>query len=156
MRRKRNITREIPADRVYGSIVVTKLINYLMVDGKKSIAEKIVYGALERAGKELKQEPMMALEEAIKNTSPMLEVRSRRVGGATYQIPKEVRTERRLQLSLRWIVEASCGHKKRYSMIEALSEELVLAAKGEGDAVKKKENMHRMAEANRAFAHFAW
>ena len=156
MRRKRNIKRDIPADRVYGSPVVTKLITYLMVDGKKSVAEKLVYGALERAGKEMEQEPMQVLEEAIKNTSPVLEVRSRRVGGATYQVPMDVRPERRLQLSLRWIVGASRGHKNRRTMVDALAQELVLAAKGEGEAVKKKDNMHRMAEANRAFAHFAW
>ena len=115
-----------------------------------------MYAALEQAGKELEQEPMQVLEEALKNTSPALEVRSRRVGGATYQVPMDVRPERRVQLSLRWIVNASRGHKSRKSMADVLAQELVLAAKGEGEAVKKKENMHRMAEANRAFAHFAW
>jgi len=156
MRRKRNIKRDIEPDRVYGSPIVTKLISYIMLDGKRSVAERVVYDALEVAGKELKQEPLAVLEEAIKNTSPSLEVRSRRVGGATYQIPREVRVERRLQLSLRWIVAAARGNKTRRSMSGALSKELVSAAKGEGEAVKKKENMHRMAEANRAFAHFAW
>lgn len=156
MRRAKNIKREIPADRVYGSPLVTKLITYIMVDGKKSVAEKLVYAALEQAGKELEQEPMQVLEEAMKNTSPALEVRSRRVGGATYQVPMDVRPERRVQLSLRWIVGASRAHKTRKSMADALAQELVLAAKGEGEAVKKKDNMHRMAEANRAFAHFAW
>ena len=156
MRRKRNIKRDIEPDRVYGSPIVTKLITYIMLDGKKSVAERVVYDALERAGKEMEQEPMTVLEEAIKNTSPVLEVRSRRVGGATYQVPKEVRPERRLQLSLRWIVAASRARKTRRSMGEALAQELVLAAKNEGEAVKKRENMHRMAEANRAFAHFAW
>jgi len=156
MRRKRNIKRDIPGDRVYGALIVTKLINYIMLDGRKATAESLVYEALTAAGKEMEQEPLAVLEEAIRNTSPVLEVRSRRVGGATYQIPKEVRPERRLQLSLRWIVEASRARKPRRSMSEALAQELVLAAKGEGNAVKKKENMHRMAEANRAFAHFAW
>ena len=156
MRRKRNIARNIPADREYGSVTVTRLINYVMLDGKKSLAERIVYEALSRAGKELEMEPLKVLEEALQNTSPVLEVRSRRVGGATYQVPREVRTERRLQLSLRWIVGAARSQKTRTSMAEALAQELVLAAKGEGEAVKKKENMHRMAEANRAFAHFAW
>lgn len=156
MRRKRNIHRDIPADRVYGSIIVTKLINYVMIGGKKSVAEKVVYDALSRAGKELKQEPLKVLEAAIANTSPVLEVRSRRVGGATYQVPREVRTERRMQLALRWIIGVARGNKTKRSMAEALAQELVLAAKGEGEAVKKKENMHRMAEANRAFAHFAW
>ena len=156
MRRKRNIKRDIEPDRVYGSPIVTKFIGYVMVDGKRSVAEKVVYDALERAGKEMETEPLTVLEEAIKNTSPVLEVRSRRVGGATYQVPREVRVERRLQLSLRWIVASARGNKSRRSMAEAISKELVLAAKGEGEAVKKKENMHRMAEANRAFAHFAW
>jgi len=156
MRKNKNIKRDTEPDRLYGSVVVTKLINYIMVDGKKSVAESIVYDALARAGKELETEPVKVLEEALNNTSPVLEVRSRRVGGATYQVPREVRPERRMQLSLRWLVAASRGHKKRHSMAEALAEEIVLAAKGEGDAVKKKENMHRMAEANRAFAHFAW
>lgn len=156
MRRKRNIKRDIVPDRVYGSPVVSKLITYVMLDGKKSVAERVVYEALTQAGKEMEQEPMMVLEEAIKNTSPILEVRSRRVGGATYQIPRDVRPERRLQLALRWIVAASRGQKTRRSMAGAIAKELVLAAKGEGEAVKKKENMHRMAEANRAFAHFAW
>jgi small subunit ribosomal protein S7 len=156
MRKNRNIRHHSEPDRRYGSLTVTKLINYIMVDGKKSVAETIVYSALERAGKELEMEPIKVLEEALNNTSPVLEVRSRRVGGATYQVPREVRPERRMQLSLRWIVAGARSHKKRHSMAEALAEELVLAAKGEGEAVKKKDNMHRMAEANRAFAHFAW
>ena len=156
MRRKRNIKREIVPDRLYGSPTVTKLIAYVMEDGKKSTAERIVYGALQAAGKKLGKEPIAVFEEAIKNTSPVLEVKSRRVGGATYQVPREVRGERRLQLALRWIVSASRGHKTRKSMAEALGEELALAAQGQGLAVKKREDMHRMAEANRAFAHFSW
>lgn len=156
MRRKRNFKRDIVPDRQYGSPVVSKLISYVMIAGKKSVAEKIVYVGLEAAGKKLEKEPMVVLEEAVKNTSPVLEVKSRRVGGATYQVPREVRGERRLQLSLRWIVSASRGHKTRHSMAEALAEELALAAQGTGSAVKKKEDMHRMAEANRAFAHFSW
>lgn len=156
MRRKRNLKREIVPDRVYGSPVVTKLIAYVMEDGKKSVAERIVYNGIQAAAKKIEKEPLVVLEEAVKNTSPVLEVKSRRVGGATYQVPREVRGERRLQLSLRWIVSASRGHKKRHSMAEALAEELVLAAQGTGSAVKKKDDMHRMAEANRAFAHFSW
>lgn len=156
MRRKRNIKRDTPPDRKFGSIEVTKLVNYVMRDGKKTTAEKIVYHALEDAGKKLTKEPLAVFEEALKNTSPVLEVKSRRVGGATYQVPREVRGERRLQLALRWIVSASHGHKKRHSMEEALAEELVLAAQGTGSAVKKRDDMHRMAEANRAFAHFSW
>lgn len=156
MRRKRQFKRDIPPDRVYGSPVVAKLINYMMLKGKKSVAERIVYAAMEQAGKKMDKEPLAVLETAIKNTSPALEVKSRRVGGATYQVPREVRGERKLQLSLRWIVSASRGHKTRKSMREALSEELALAAQGTGSAVKKKDDMHRMAEANRAFAHFSW
>ncbi|OHA49484.1 MAG: 30S ribosomal protein S7 [Candidatus Terrybacteria bacterium RIFCSPLOWO2_01_FULL_58_14] len=156
MRRQKNLQREIVPDRKYGSPVATKLISYVMRDGKKSIAERIVYAALEEAGKKLEREPSEVLNAAIEHTSPVIEVRSRRVGGATYQVPREVRGERRLQLALRWIVSAARGHKKRHSMAEALAEELLLAAKGEGSAVKRKDDMHKMAEANRAFAHFAW
>ena len=156
MRRKRQTKREIMPDRVYGSPVVTKLVNYVMIGGKKSVAERIVYRALDEAGKKLEREPIAVLEEALKNTSPVLEVKSRRVGGATYQVPREVRGERRTQLAFRWIVSASRGHKPRRSMAEALAEELALAAQGQGFAVKKRDDMHRMAEANRAFAHFSW
>jgi small subunit ribosomal protein S7 len=156
MRRKRQFKRPPQLDRVYGSPLVAKLITYVMHDGKKTIAERIVYAALTEAGKKLEREPLAVLDEAIKNTAPVLEVKSRRVGGATYQVPREVRGERRTQLALRWIVLASRGHKTRRSMAEALAEELVLAAQGQGSAVKKRDDMHRMAEANRAFAHFAW
>lgn len=143
-------------DRVYNSPIVTKLITYIMIDGKKSVAERLVYQALEEAGKKMEREPMVVLDDALKNTQPVLEVKSRRVGGATYQVPREVRGERRLQLALRWIVSASRGHKTRKSMVDALAEELMLAAQGTGSAVKKRDDMHRMAEANRAFAHFSW
>ncbi|MBI4059607.1 30S ribosomal protein S7, partial [Candidatus Giovannonibacteria bacterium] len=123
--------------------------------GKKNTARDIVYEALDLAGKKTKKEPMAVFEDAIKNVSPALEVRSRRVGGANYQVPREVRPERRLALAMRWLTKAARS-KKGKPMAEKLAEELVLASKNEGVAVKKKEDTHKMAEANRAFAHFAW
>ena len=156
MRRNRKLHKREKLDRLYNSPLVGKLINYVMYDGRRLTAERVVYAALKEAAKRTEKEPLAVFEEALKNTSPVLEVRSRRVGGATYQVPREVRGERRVQLSLRWIVAASRGHKKRKNMAEALAEELALAAQGQGSAVKKREDMHKMAEANRAFAHFAW
>ncbi|QQG45881.1 MAG: 30S ribosomal protein S7 [Candidatus Niyogibacteria bacterium] len=155
MRRKVKIKTSIEPDYRYGSIVVSKLINHIMLSGKKNIARKIVYSALDLAGKTAKKEPMTVLDEAIKNISPALEVRSRRVGGANYQVPREVRPERRLTLAMRWLIQAA-ESKKGKPMSEKLAEELILASKNEGAAVKKKEDTHKMAEANRAFAHFAW
>ena len=155
-RKKKKIASHFQPDRVYNSPVVGKLITYIMQDGRKLTAERLVYQALEEAGKRIEKEPLVVFEEAMKNTSPVLEVRSRRVGGATYQVPREVRGERRVQLSLRWIVSAARGHKKRKNLVEALAEEIALAAQGQGSAVKKRDDTHKMAEANRAFAHFAW
>jgi small subunit ribosomal protein S7 len=155
MRRKvknRNIVR---ADRVYNSPEIGKFINYIMWDGKKSNAEAIVYTALENASKKLNVPALEVFKKVVENCSPVMEVRSRRIGGANYQVPREVRPERRVQLSLRWIIEASRG-KKGKPMAEKLEEELVLGFKGEGTAVKKKEDVHRMADANKAFAHFTW
>ena len=155
MRRKvknRNIVRP---DRMYNSPEVGKFINYIMWDGKKSTAESIVYGALESASKKLNVPALEVFKKVVENCSPVMEVRSRRIGGANYQVPREVRPERRLQLALRWIIEASRG-KKGKPMAEKLEEELVLGFKGEGSAVKKKEDVHRMADANKAFAHFTW
>lgn len=140
-------------DEVYGSVKVSKLINYVMEEGKKDTARKIVYKVLDELKKD--GDPVTILEEALENAAPSVEVRSRRVGGANYQVPREVRPERRLALGLRWIVNAA-ESKKGIPMAESLLTELRAAQKGEGEAVSKKETTHRMAEANKAFAHFAW
>ena len=140
-------------DAVYGSVRVAKLINSIMHDGKKDTARLLVYAALDSlkdAG-----DPVALFEEALKNVEPSVEVRSRRVGGANYQVPVEVRPERRLALALRWIINAARA-KSGSPMSERLASELRAAAKGEGEAVTKRENVHKMAEANKAFAHFAW
>ena len=140
-------------DEVYGSLKVSKLINYVMERGKKDTARKIVYKVMEELKKE--GDPVAILDEALEKASPSVEVRSRRVGGANYQVPREVRPERRLALGLRWIVEAAEGTKGK-PMADSLLAEIQAALKGEGAAVTKKETTHRMAEANKAFAHFAW
>ena len=155
MRRKRNIKREITPDQKYQSALVQKFINYVMYEGKKSVAEKVVYGAFDIIEKEAKQDPVAVFNLAIQNASPFLEVRSRRVGGANYQVPREVRGERKLSLAFRWII-GSARAKTGTPMSKRLAEEIMLAAKNEGIAVKKKTDMHRMADANKAFAHFAW
>jgi small subunit ribosomal protein S7 len=156
MRRKKTFKREPNPDPKYGSVLVARFINRLMEGGKKSIAQNIFYEAIEAATKELKKEnPPEILEEAIKNTSPLLEVKSRRVGGANYQVPYEVKGKRREALAIRWIIEAS-RKKKGAAMAKKLAKELTDAYNNTGDAVKKKEDMHKVAEANRAFAHFAW
>lgn len=146
--------RNMPSpDSVYGSVRVAKLINSIMHDGKKDTARLLVYRALDSlkdAG-----DPVALFEEALKNVEPSVEVRSRRVGGANYQVPVEVRPERRLALALRWIINAARA-KSGSPMSERLAAELRAAAKGEGEAVTKRENVHKMAEANKAFAHFAW
>lgn len=140
-------------DEVYGSVKVSKLINYVMECGKKDTAKKIVYKVMDELKKE--GDPIAILEEALEKASPSVEVRSRRVGGANYQVPREVRPERRMALGLRWIVQAAEGTKGK-PMAETLLNEIKAAHKGEGAAVTKKETTHRMAEANKAFAHFAW
>ena len=156
MRRKKTVKRELNLDPKYNSILVAKFINKLMKGGKKSTAQVIFYNALESASRELKKEsPLEVLEEAIKNTSPLLEVKSRRVGGANYQVPYEVRGKRREALAIRWIIEVA-RKKKGACMADKLTKELMDAHNNAGDAIKKKEDMHRVAEANRAFAHFAW
>jgi small subunit ribosomal protein S7 len=156
MRRDIKNKNEVGPDPIYQSIKVAKLINYIMRSGKKEIARKTVYGALDVVKEKTKNDnPVDVFEEAIKNTAPQMEVRSRRVGGANYQVPVEVRPERRLALSLRWMVEAARG-KKGKPIMEKLADEIVSASKNEGEAVKKRENTHKMAEANKAFAHFAW
>ncbi len=152
-RRKKKIT--FVPDPIYGDIMVAKFINKVMERGKKSIARKIVYSAFEIISKETKEKPLQVFEKAIENTSPLLEVKAKRVGGATYQVPREVKKERGTTLAMRWIIQAA-RTKKGKPMKEKLADELIFASKNEGAAVKKKENAHRMAEANRAFAHFAW
>lgn len=156
MRKKKAVQIEINPDPKYNSVLVTKFINNLMQQGKKSTAQKIFYFALEIAGKNLKKENFLEiLEQAIKNTSPLLEVKSKRVGGANYQVPYEVKGKRKEALAMRWIIGAA-RRKKGKAMAEKLSQELMDAFNNTGDAVKKKDETHRVAEANRAFAHFAW
>lgn len=155
MRRKKNYTREHKADLKYGNILVGRFINYLMENGKKSVAERVMYGALDLIEKQTKQAPVAVLEKALENATPMVEVASKRVGGANYQVPREVRPARKFMLAAHWMIDAARG-KKGKPMAEKLAEELLLASKNEGAAIKKKQDMHRMAEANRAFAHFSW
>lgn len=155
MTRRKKEKREILPDPVYNNVIVAKFINKIMERGKKTIARKIVYGAFNIIKEKTKKEPLEILEKAIENAGPLLEVKSKRVGGATYQVPREVRGERRVTLAMRWIINVSRS-KKGKPMAEKLAEEIILAAKKEGAAVKKKQDTHRMAEANRAFAHFAW
>lgn len=156
MRRKINIKRELKPDAIYSSVKLTKFMNYVMESGKKNTARKIVYNCMEDIKEKAKVEaPLEVFEAALKNTAPQMEVRSRRVGGANYQVPREVRPERKQALSMKWIVEAARG-KKGKPMAEKLADEIIAASKNEGEAVKKRENVHKMAEANKAFAHFAW
>ncbi len=156
MRRPLKNKKQLTPDGVYGNINVAKLINYIMLDGKKNVARKVVYDAFEiLKGEDGKTDPVEIFETAIQNVGPSMEVRSRRVGGANYQVPVEVRKERRLSLALRWII-AAAKSKKGSNMSKRLADELLAASKGEGEAVTKKENTHKMAEANKAFAHFAW
>lgn len=154
MRGKSASARIIAPDSKFGNVQVAKLINYVMKDGKKTTAQAVVYGAFEKISEKTKADPVEIFENALKNTMPTLEVKSKRVGGANYQIPMPVRGERRLALSFRWLLETT-RHKKGRPMADKLADELIAAAKGEGDAVKKKQDVQRMAEANRAFAHFA-
>lgn len=154
MRRKRKYKREISPDPVYQNVVVAKFINRLMTRGKKATAQRVLYGAFDILAKQGK-DPVQVFDEAIRNISPVLEVKSKRIGGANYQVPREVRGDRRLTLAIRWLVEA-CRSKKGKPMSERLAEEFLAAAKNEGTAIKKKIDMHRMAEANKAFAHFSW
>ncbi len=140
-------------DEVYGSVKVHKLINYVMERGKKDTARQIVYKVMEELKKD--GDPVALFEQALENASPTVEVRSRRVGGANYQVPRETRPERRNFLAMTWMI-AAARSKKGKPMANKLAEEILLAAKNEGEAAKKKENVHRMAEANKAFAHFSW
>ena len=147
--------REILPDAKYGDRVLSKFMNNLMIDGKKSVAESIVYGALERMEKRLKREPVQAFHEALDNVKPSVEVRSRRVGGATYQVPVEVRIERREALAIRWVITAA-RKRNEHTMEERLAAELSDAVNNRGTAVKKREDTHKMADANKAFSHYRW
>ncbi len=153
MRKKRVYRKHYAPDPTHGRTDLGRFINYVMQDGKKSIAERLVYGALEKIKADSKQDPVKVFELAIQNASPQLEVASKRVGGANYQVPREVRPERRFILACRWIIGAARGRKGQ-GMAKKLAEEILAASKNEGAAIKKKLDMHRMAEANRAFAHF--
>jgi small subunit ribosomal protein S7 len=147
--------REILPDAKYGDKVLTKFMNNLMLDGKKSVAESIVYGALSRVETRLKREPISCFHEALENVKPSVEVRSRRVGGATYQVPVEVRTERREALAIRWLIIAA-RKRNENTMEERLAAELSDAVNNRGTAVKKREDTHKMADANKAFSHYRW
>jgi small subunit ribosomal protein S7 len=154
-RRHRAEKREIIPDPKFGDLVVTKFMNAIMYDGKKSVAEKIVYDAFDTMEAKAKQSPLTVFQSALANVAPAIEVRSRRVGGATYQVPVEVRTERRQALAIRWILTAARARNEK-TMEERLSSELLDASNNRGNAVKKREDTHRMAEANKAFSHYRW
>ncbi|XOB61640.1 30S ribosomal protein S7 [Campylobacterota bacterium DY0563] len=155
MRRRKAPVREVMADPIYNSKVITKFINTVMLDGRKSAAQKIMYGAIANLDGRGEEAGIDLFEKAIENVKPLLEVKSRRVGGATYQVPVEVRAVRRQTLALRWLVDAARKRNER-TMVERLANELFEAANDRGAAFKKKEDMHRMAEANKAFAHYRW
>ncbi len=154
-RRARASRREIAPDPLFNSELAGRLINKVMMNGKKTVAQGIVYRAMTMAGERLNREPVEVLEAAVRNAMPILEVRPRRVGGATYQVPVEVRPERRLSIALRWLVASSRNRSER-TMAERLAAELMDAANNTGATVRKREETHRMAEANRAFAHYRW
>lgn len=153
MRKKQNYKKEYKPDPEYGDVIIGRFINYLMKDGKKRVAEKIMYGALDIV-KKSGQEALQIFNKAMENVTPMVEVSSRRIGGANYQVPREVRQERKFMLATKWLI-AAARKKTGKPMADRLAEEFLSAAKNEGAAVKKKLDTHRMAEANRAFAHFA-
>jgi len=155
MRRRRAEKRPIDPDPRYGDTMVVKFINVIMRDGKKSIARRIVYEAFEIIQQRTKQDPLEVFRKAISNVAPVVEVRSRRIGGANYQIPMEVREDRRIALAMRWIKQYARERRDK-SMALKLAAELIAAANGEGGAVRKRDEVHRMAEANRAFAHYRW
>jgi small subunit ribosomal protein S7 len=154
-RRRAAVKRVVLPDAKYNSIVFTKFINSLMYDGKKSVAEKIVYDALDAINKRTSQDPLPIFTTALDNAMPSVEVRSRRVGGATYQVPTEVRNERRQALAIRWLIIAARGRKDK-TMKDRLANELLDASNNRGGAIKKREDTHRMAEANKAFSHYRW
>ncbi len=154
-RRHRAEKREINPDPKFGDVVITKFMNAIMLDGKKSVAEKIVYGALEQIETKTRGNPVESFHNALGNVAPHVEVRSRRVGGATYQVPVEVRTERRQALAIRWLI-AAARKRNETTMVDRLSGELLDAANNRGSAVKKREDTHKMADANKAFSHYRW
>jgi len=154
-RRHRAEKRIINPDPKFGDLVLTKFMNAIMLDGKKSVAERIVYGALDVVEAKAKSEPVALFHQALENVAPHIEVRSRRVGGATYQVPVDVRPDRRQALAIRWLIGAA-RKRNETTMVDRLSGELMDAANNRGSAVKKREDTHRMAEANRAFAHYRW
>jgi len=154
-RRAQAIKREIPPDAKYHNTTVARLINKIMMCGKKSTAERIIYDALQIIEQQVSKSPVTVLEQAVKNVTPLLEVKPRRVGGATYQVPVEVRPDRSLSLAIRWLVKSSRARTGK-SMAEKLAAELSDASQGQGATVKKREDTHKMAEANRAFAHYRW
>lgn len=153
MRRKKKYDKNHEPDIEFGSIAVTRFVNYLMKDGKKSTAEKSLYKAFSEIKTATKEEPLAVFDRALENASPLLEVVSKRIGGANYQVPREIRPERKFFLGCKWIIDAARGGKGR-PMYKKLAEEIIMAAKNEGNAIKKKQNVHRMAEANRAFASY--
>ena len=154
-RRHAAVRRDVLPDAKFGDKVLTKFMNSLMLDGKKSVAERIVYGALDRVEAKASSSPVGVFHEALNNIKPLVEVRSRRVGGATYQVPVEVRSERAQALAIRWLIKAARGRSEN-TMVERLSGELLDASNNRGSAIKKRENTHRMAEANKAFSHYRW
>jgi len=155
MRKKRAEKRRTMADPRYNDVMVAKFVNNIMIQGKKNVARKIVYEAFEIVAKKSEQDPLEIFRKAIQNSSPAIEIRPRRVGGATYQVPMEVREERRSALAIRWLKKFASERRDR-SMASKLASELLAAANGEGGAIKRRDDMHRMADANRAFAHFRW
>jgi small subunit ribosomal protein S7 len=154
-RRKKTVRRPVPADPRYDSQTVSKFVNNLMEKGKKSLGERLFYDAMDLIEQRTGQPGVNVFKQALSNLKPSLEVKSRRVGGATYQVPVEVRPERRTALGMRWLIQYSRARREK-TMSERLAAEVILASKGEGEAIKKKEDTHRMAEANRAFAHYRW
>ena len=154
-RRRVAAKREILPDPKFGNVTLAKFMNHVMVGGKKSLAERIIYGALDLIEERMKRDPVDVFEEALANVAPMVEVKSRRVGGATYQVPVEVRTSRRMALAMRWLIE-SARKRGENSMPRKLAAELIDASENRGGAIKKREETHRMADANKAFAHYRW
>jgi small subunit ribosomal protein S7 len=154
-RRSRPVKRDVPPDARHGSKTITRFINKLMLDGKKSIAERIVYTALERAEAQLRRPPVDIFDQALRNATPVLEVKPRRVGGATYQVPVEIKGDRRMSLAMRWLI-ASARARSGKTMADKLAGEILDAFHGQGATVKKRADTHRMADANKAFAHYRW
>lgn len=155
MRKRRAEKRQLIPDIKYNDILVSRFVNNIMLDGKKSTAQRIVYDAFNIIAEKMKEEPLDVFKKALSNAAPLVEVRSHRVGGATYQVPVDVREDRRIALSIRWIKNYASARREK-TMAERVAGELMSAAKGEGSSVKKREDTHRMAEANKAFAHFKW